>query len=349
MREACGEIFFDYQTDCFIRSKRVNISKGCSETCRFCSKPEFYGREVRFTPIADLRKRFVCLWEDGVQHLDFPDDTFLLYVEPLIQVLEELAREGRKFAFSFSTPLTALFKQRQYLKTLKELGLRSVKLGLLNSNSDVLLRYCKGLTNEDQTCAMELVRNLGVQVQLQYILFDPLTTTQHLRNDLAFLERNRLIGFVPYTEILTSYLNLEAATPLERDFRLQQLYEPADNPYLPYHILDRKVEGILFWLLYFEWEFGTRWSHFHQLLLELRMELAQRYTNWIASDMGQELLHLTLNLRMIPYDLFKALLFCAEEQEEEPDIKESDMRRQCDATFGRVEAEYWKFRKLHNV
>lgn len=349
MREACGGIFFDYQSDRFLQSKQVNLSRGCSEECRFCSKPGFYGREMRFTPLEDLRKQLMLFWEQGIEHLDFHDDAFLPGVQSVGQVLRELAEEGKRFSFSFATPLSVLLQNCQHLKALKDLGLRSIKLGMVNSNPDVLARYCNWLTSEDQVSALELVRNLGVQVQLQYFLFDPLTTIQHLCTDLAFLERNRLIGLAPYTQILTSYLNLEAATPLEREYRQQRLYEPSENPYLPYRLVDRKAEGIFFWLQYFEWEFGIRWNHFHHLLLELRVELANRYVNWIASDMGQELLHLTLAARMIPYDLFKALLTCALAHEIESCITESEMRLQCEQTFGELEEQYWKFRKLYNI
>ena len=347
MREACEDFYFDYKTDRFLKSKQVYLRCGCGDGCKFSSTPGLYGKEVSFISSEELRKQLVQLWEQDVRHLNFYDDTFLINEELPGQVLEELAEVGKRFAFSIGSPANTLLTKGECLHSLQKLGLRRVTLGVVNSNSDVLTRYSCKATSHDQAMAIELVRGVGLQVHLQYILFDPLTTVLHLENDLNFLETHRLIGLAPFTDILTSYLDLEAPTPIGCEYR-QHYYEPADSPYLPYQLKEKAAENILYWLLYFEWEFGIRWNYFHQLLLELRVELSKMNPGWATSDMGQELVYLTLALRTMPYDLFKALISCAKSNALS-NISEAELRRQCEMTFAELEEKYWRFRKGSNL
>ncbi len=340
--------FFDYLNESFVDSVRLRISKGCNNSCTFCSIPDEEGREVSFTPIPQLEDLLSLLWEQGVRHLEFVDDNFLQYVESVSRLLITLDRRGQQFAFSFSSPVKLILKNQKHLISLRQQGLRCVNLKVINSNQDVLYRYGMKMTAADQHYAIQILQALRCQIQPEYILFEPLTTIDHLHNDLVFLEKNKLLGITPFTDILTSCLDLEKETPIGFEYRSRKLYLPSSDPYIPYQIMDERAQTIYHWLAYFSQEFGPQWKEIEQLLLDLRITVANQKSNWIVTNMGQELMYIIYDLRLAPYDLFKALLSCADEGDLDSITTES-INFQSNQRLQWVKDQYWSYRKYYRI
>ncbi len=342
MKIICKDIFFDYISDKYINSVQLRISQGCGEDCSFCRIPIKEGREVQFTPYQELKEGIIQLWEEGIRHLYFLDDTFLLYGAVIEKIFKELSKEGIGVSFSFVSTVKNVIKNQKHLTPFKALGLRSVTLRIENSNQDVLKRYRINSTLMDQEYAIQILQALRIQVQLNYSLFEPLTNIEHLTNDLKFLEKNKLWGLVPYSDILTSYLNIEENTPLGKDYHNSQLYLPSSDSDLPYQIIQKEAEEVFKWMLYFKREFGERWNHLYQHMIDLRVKLAEKNSGWIVSITGQELMYLTLSLRLIPYDFMKALI-SAVQCHGVGRITEREIRRQCEWRFVDIEETYKEF------
>ena len=343
MKSSSEELFFDYLTDKFLKSRDVYLT---DKPLRKSLLDEFSEKsDDKLNPIseADLKDSLLELWNQGIKHLNFPDGLFLCFIEMLEQIIYALRDTGAMFTFSFTTSVKLLIRSQKYLTRLRQLGLRRVTLNLVNSNQDVLNRYGINITASDQFYAVQILQALRFQVHLRYILFEPLTTIDHLLNDYTFLEKNKLIGLYPYTDILITYLELSPNTHFGEEYHNRRLYIPSADSNLPYQIFDKAAEEVLRWLSFYQFEYGSRWNYLHQLLLELRVKIAKSKPNWVVTNRGQELMYITLDLRKIPYDLFKALLSSAQEQRAIT-ITEFEIRRQCEERFNQVESSYWEFR-----
>ncbi|MCK4260295.1 MAG: radical SAM protein [Halanaerobiales bacterium] len=327
-------VFFDYFSDRYLKSVQLRISHGCGENCFFCNLPEKEGNEVSFTPYHELKEGIIRLWEDGIHHFHFLDDTFLLYGKVVEKILKEL--EGMGITFSFASSVKNLIKNQKILTSFKVLGLRNVMLGIENSNQDVLEHYQINTTPMNQEYAIQILQALRIQVQLKYILFEPLTTIDHLKKDMEFLEKHKLLGLAPYSDILTSFLDLEEDTPIGRDYRKRQLYLPSSDLNLPYQIIENEVAEVFKWTLYFDREYGKWWNQIYQHLIELRMKLARENSGWMVTNTGQELMYITLHLRLMPYDFIKALI-SAVKSHGVGRITNLEIRRQCETKLLEIE------------
>lgn len=348
MRVVSEGLFFDYVSDRFLKSAHLRIHTGCGGGCAVCGRPLVEGTEVLFTPVEELRAELVNLWSGGVLHLNFLDDNLFLRGDELVHLLEGLEAEGVGFSFSIRSPVKMLLRNQKHLMPLKKLGLRQITLGVLNANEDVLRRYQDRCTLTDQQYAIQIIQALRIQLHFRYIMFEPQTTLAHLRNDLQFFEANRVMGLVPFTDLLTSFLDLDVDTPIRRDYAERGLIQPSIDMDMPYEIFDAGADGIFRWMLFFETEFGAYWNQFYRRLQMARMELAQAKPNWIVTNVGQELMYITLNLRMMPYNLFQALLTCALEDRIHT-ITGAEMRRQVEESLAELEESYQKYCQTYGI
>lgn len=348
MRVINESLYYDYLSDSFLKSIQLSISSGCPKKCSFCSIPEEEGAEVCFPSSVELTEKLIQLSEAGVQHIEFLDDNFLLFAGEIDQVMIKLACRGLKYAFSFVSPVKQLIKNQKYLIPFRQHGLRSVKLRLENVNQDVLSRYQIKDTPADQYYAIQILQALRCQVKLSYILFEPLTTVAHLQNGLSFLEKNKLLGLTPYTDFLTTYLDLEIDSPIAREYQSRQLYLPSSDVYLPYRIMQKEAQEVFHWLVYFSLEFSSRWDQLYQLLLETRMALAKIKPNWMVTNPGQELLHIIYDLRIMPFDLFRELLSSAKQSSLEK-ISSLKIDKQSEYRFQTIENNYRQYRRYYNI
>lgn len=318
------ELYFDYFTNRFLKSAQIYMS-----------------------PISDLKRKLTQLWEQRVLHVEFLDERIFSYGEDLVEILEELMAEEIGFLFSFTCPVQTLIRNQKLLTPLKKVGLRQITLQVVNANSDVLERYGIKSNLQDQYYAIQILKALRIHLQIQYTMFEPMTTIEHLIGDLEFLQENKLVGLAPYSDILTGYLDLDVDGPIQLGYREKDLFLPATDPLLPYAIFDQRVEGVLRWLIFYDGEYRDRWNQIHESLLHLRKELAHKHPNWIVTNQGQELMHLTLDHRLIPYSLFKALLDTAKEGKI-GEVTEEQIRRQCDQIFNKIEENYHSYRNYHS-
>lgn len=348
MRVVSEGLFFDYVSDRFLKSVHLRIHTGCGGGCAICNRPLVEGTEVQYTPSEELKARLVQLWSEGVLHLNFLDDTWFTQGDELLRLFEELEAEGVGFAFSLRSPVKMLLRNQKYLMPLKKLGLRHITLGILNANGDVLERYQDKCTTVDQQYAIQIIQALRIQLHFQYITFEPQTTLAHLHNDLQCFEANHLLGLVPFTDLLTAYLDLDVDTRIRAEYAAQGKIQPSVDQDLPYEIFDPGADSVFRWMLFFETEYGVYWNRFYQRLLYLRVQLAEGRPNWIVTNPGQELMYITLSLRMMPYDLFKALLACAAQGQIHL-VTGAEMRRQVEQSFKELEDSYQSFCQTYGM
>ncbi len=82
--------------------------------------------------------------------------------------------------------------RRNTYSLLKAAGLRRVYLGIASGSSSQLKRYCKGVSVEENKKAIEILRELGLEIEVGFIFFDYLVTLKELRENIAFIEETHI-------------------------------------------------------------------------------------------------------------------------------------------------------------
>ena len=170
-------------------------SRGCCHKCTFCQISRFY----RLSPGAPYRTRSAAnivaeieqlRHEHGIHNFLFVDDEFIEGSRRRTAVIRDLCHtiRRRELDVGFAIQYRADHgHQRDLLIALKGVGLSTVFIGVESGIDSVLARYEKGITRRTITTALAVARELELSLIVGYILFDPDTTFDELRANVAYL------------------------------------------------------------------------------------------------------------------------------------------------------------------
>lgn len=106
------------------------------------------------------------------------------------------------------------------LSGIKKSGLRKVFIGVESGSRTQLKRYQKQHSVKESEEAIRFLEQCGIEIEMGYIIFDPLCTMDEVIEDLYFLKRNSLAKYVsslgsglmlrlqmdtPYIQMLQAY------------------------------------------------------------------------------------------------------------------------------------------------
>jgi hypothetical protein len=170
----------------------VASSRGCPQSCAFCSVRAFYGEgRIRYRSAGNVIDEVEQLArQHRVGCIHFCDDTFLVSAERADAITRRLAELGLDLVFKVNARPDQIAAASDLLPTLVARGLREVELGIENGCQAVLDRYCKRLRVEHSIAALDALKQLKLQVIADYILFDAETTVAELVDNLEFLQRH---------------------------------------------------------------------------------------------------------------------------------------------------------------
>jgi radical SAM superfamily enzyme YgiQ (UPF0313 family) len=122
---------------------------------------------------------------------------------------------------------------------MREAGLYVVYLGIESGNEAGLRALNKQLTVEDSLRAVTILRGLGLAFTYGFMLFDPSSTFESVRENLAFLRRITADGTVP---VVFCRMLPYAGTPIEKQLAQEgRLRGSVDNP--DYDFLDTRLNS----------------------------------------------------------------------------------------------------------
>ena len=218
------------------RTASVLRSRGCYGDCSFCDVRAFYaaspGPAWRVRSAAGVADEIEALVRDhGVEAVRFWDDNFVGPGRRGREAAEALAREliRRRAAGSLPSSLRFSFECRvtdvdpDLFRLLKEAGLDRVFLGVEAMNQRQLDFFNKKVAVEDNRRALRVIDELGLDVVIGMIMFDPDTTVAELEANLAFLRES----FGGWGEVRRKVarpwnrLEVYAGTPLEASLRAE--------------------------------------------------------------------------------------------------------------------------------
>lgn len=138
---------------------------------------------------------------------------------------------------------------------LKAAGLRKVYLGIESGSPSQLKRFCKGVSIDENKRAIEILRELGLEIEVGFIFFDYLSTLEELKQNIVFIEETRI--YETDSRILGS-LRIQKGSPYKTMAEKAGILGTEEHGQLSYNasFVNKEVEEIE--TLFSEWEKSTR-------------------------------------------------------------------------------------------
>jgi anaerobic magnesium-protoporphyrin IX monomethyl ester cyclase len=179
-----------------IRAAPMLASRGCARRCSFCSIHTFYrtapGKVVRVRKPALIVEEMRRLHEErGVRIILFQDDDFPLWGKPgrrwVLELVDELDRQGMVGELVWKISCRAEYVEPELFGTLRDAGLFLVYMGLESGTDAGLEVLNKQITKETNAEAIAIMKSLGVLYEYGFMLFDPSSTFDSIRENVGFL------------------------------------------------------------------------------------------------------------------------------------------------------------------
>jgi len=166
-------------------------SRGCPYQCAFCSGAEFWGN-VRFFNAEYVVDEIKQLYSLGVRSIAIWDDLFIADRARLIKIIELLEESGLSNALSFTFTIRANSVTQELCDLIKRLRIDGVSFGTESGSDRVLKLMNKGVTVEQNSKAIEILRSNGIPVATGVVIGWPTETEQELKQTFDFLISNRI-------------------------------------------------------------------------------------------------------------------------------------------------------------
>jgi anaerobic magnesium-protoporphyrin IX monomethyl ester cyclase len=186
----------------------ILASRGCARTCSFCSIHTFYraapGRIVRTRKPAEVVREMRMLHEErGITVFLFQDDDFPLFGTVwkrwAREFVDELHRNGLPGKVIWKINCRADAVDRDLFIAMRDAGLYVVYMGLESGSEQGLETLHKQISVEQNVKAVNLLKSIGVLFDYGFMLLDPSSTFESVRDNLNFLRTIVGDGCLPVT------------------------------------------------------------------------------------------------------------------------------------------------------
>lgn len=200
----------NYQPDTVLGRNIMPIlaSRGCARTCSFCSIHTFYraapGRMVRTRKPAEVVREMLMLHEErGVTIFLFQDDDFPLF-GPVwrrwaSEFVDELHRNRLPGRVIWKMNCRADVVERELFLRMREAGLYLVYMGLESGSEQGLETLHKQINVAQNIAAVNLLKSIDLMWEYGFMLLDPSSTFESVRENLNFLRTIVGDGSLPVT------------------------------------------------------------------------------------------------------------------------------------------------------
>ena len=211
----------------------VCSSRSCPFDCSFCGVLTI-GRKYRSREaqrVAEEVRYFRERHGINYEHVYFSDANFFVSASRALGVARALHELDENITFSFGTRVNQILRAKEILPQLKECGLRFIELGIESASPDVLERLAKRVSPEVNVAAVKLLKELRIDISLDFIMLDPASTLHDVQANVDFL---RALDFYDYTphDHLYSALVLYEGTPIRQFYerRFGMTFNPDELP-----------------------------------------------------------------------------------------------------------------------
>ena len=174
----------------------IAASRGCFGDCGFCFINRFYGcstrRERSISSIAD--ELDVRLQRREISHIYYTDPTFIGYGVRQRERVKDISKLVKNAGISFGFETRVDTVDEELMALLADNGASSVFLGIESGCDAVLKRINKRISKKQIIHAVRCIRQSGIRLTVGFIMFEPDSTLDELRENYAFLEESGLLS-----------------------------------------------------------------------------------------------------------------------------------------------------------
>lgn len=221
-------------------------SRGCIRRCSFCSIHTFYrtapGKVVRVRKPEKVIEEMLHLYRrHGVRVFLFQDDDFPLWGKKGRRWAEELIARMHDSGLAQNTiwkiSCRAEYVEPELFQDMREAGLFLVYMGIESGVDQGLEILFKQMTTGQNISAVETLKQLGITFSYGFMLFDPSTSFNSIRENIEFLRTIVGDGSAP---AMFSRMLPYGGTPI-RDRLAQEGRLRGDLTHPDYDFLDLRI------------------------------------------------------------------------------------------------------------
>jgi anaerobic magnesium-protoporphyrin IX monomethyl ester cyclase len=189
-----------------IRVASLLASRGCLYNCSFCSIRQFYGtapgplRRIR-SPKAVVDEMRTLYKQDGIRFFIFQDDDFAAKTGSqrrwVTNFLDALDETGLSSNIRWKISCRVDDVNSELLRGCQNRGLIYIYLGVESGNDAGLITLNKQITVNQNIQAIETLKRIGVSFDMGFMMFDPDSTINSVRQNIRFLRRVTSGGVCP--------------------------------------------------------------------------------------------------------------------------------------------------------
>jgi anaerobic magnesium-protoporphyrin IX monomethyl ester cyclase len=214
-------------SDSIFKSVSMLASRGCLFNCSFCSIRQFYSgstgalRRSR-SPRMVVNEMRALHEDDGVEYFSFQDDDFAARSPSQRAWLDEFLRElsecglAREVRWKIACRVDDL--DEMLLSRMRDHGLIAVYLGVESGSERGLKTLNKSITVKQNLSAIDMLKRFDMAMSMGFMLFDPSSTFETVRENIGFL---REVGNDGYFPVNFCKMLPYAGTPIEAELRAQ--------------------------------------------------------------------------------------------------------------------------------
>lgn len=237
--------------------KRKNIatyvqgSRGCYGHCTFCYLNPFYGQisQWRSRSVKNIVEEMLTLHREySIENFYFSDANFFGPGKSggnrAITLAELILISDLNIRFGLECRVNDI--EEYSLSRLVMAGLTNVFLGLESGDPESLKRLKKHTTVDENKKAIQLLRDYGIEPTFGFIMFEPHSTLESVRNNFEFLKETDIMTSLA----VTAHLLHHRQTLFEGTSDYQSMMREISNPHTSftnyevlYKIQDPKIEA----------------------------------------------------------------------------------------------------------
>ncbi|MCX5712313.1 MAG: radical SAM protein [Candidatus Omnitrophica bacterium] len=169
-------------------SYTVLASRGCPFHCAFCNASATLGKKVRLRPVGSLLEEIRILKEKhGAKGIMFMDSTFTINKPWLEQFCRSYINSGLNLPWAANSRADTIDKS--LLKLMREAGCWNITFGIESANQKSLDLIHKGTTVGQNTSAIQMALEAGLNVYTSYIICLPNETESDVNNTIRYARR----------------------------------------------------------------------------------------------------------------------------------------------------------------
>lgn len=185
---------------------RIEGSRGCSYSqCNFCSvKYKYDSAKWRPIGIPKIIQQIEEIVSSGMKSIYFTDEDFVgndpERLQRLIEEVEKRRKTDKAFGqanFFVSVKPIDILNEKIFvlLQKFAQVGLREIFIGIESGCQTQIRRYGKCTSQETNIKALEKAKEIGADIDIGFIMFDPEMTVDELKENIEFAEKCKIYEF----------------------------------------------------------------------------------------------------------------------------------------------------------